>query len=73
MHLGIGFCTILVYSGYPNWEAKSTTNPSKQASNNDAKKKGTKMANETLHEPTTPIDGGGPGSRGEGLLGRMVG
>ena len=26
----------------------------------------TKMANKTLHEPTTPIDGGGPKSRGEG-------
>ena len=42
-----------------SWDAKSNKNQFKQASENDAKTKGTKIANRAAKWPTPPIGGGG--------------
>ena len=52
----------------PSWDAKPNKNPCKQASENDAKTKGTKIANRTAKWPTPPI-GGGAQSPGKGVWG----
>ena len=66
MHLGIDFWRILVDLGCQVGRQNQPIIHPKRHRKNNAKKKGTKMANNTLHEPTPPIEGGGPEPWGGG-------
>ena len=70
MHLGIVFLPILVDFGSHDGRQHRTHIDQKRYRKNDRKKKGSKRANETLLEPTTPRAtsplGPGRGGRGRG-------
>ena len=57
-HLGIDFSWILMDFGSQVGKQNGAKIDPKRQRKNDAKKKGTKMTNKTLHEPTTPIEEG---------------
>ena len=69
MHLGIDFLAILVDFGYQVGVKNRSKIDQKWHRKNDWKKKGSKMADKTLQEPTTPRARGGPGP-GRGGRGR---
>ena len=54
---------MLDFGGFrePSWEENGAKIDPKRHQKNDAKKKGTKMVNKTLQEPTALRDRGGPG------------
>ena len=70
MHLGIGFLQILVDFGNHVGKQNRTQIDQKRYRKNDGKKKGSKMANKTLQEPTRVRDQG-PRAQGEGVGGEV--
>ena len=67
MHLGIGVLPILVDLGNHVGRQNRTKIDQKRYRKNDWKKKGSKIANKMLLEPTTPIYRGGPGPERGGM------